>query len=122
MGNLLCGFYVTKDNQFYMTSGQDGQIEKLDWDGTVLGVSGKGPGKGNGQFGEAHYMAMDAKGDIYVADTVNGRVTKSVVSEIRRRILEPLLDFYRGVFSLASNSFKSCRLNFHSKGLAAASQ
>jgi sugar lactone lactonase YvrE len=76
MGNLLCGFYVTKKNEFYMTSGQDGQIEKLDWDGKVLGVSGKGPGKGDGQFGEAHYMAMDTKGDIYVADTVDGRVTK----------------------------------------------
>jgi len=49
--------------------------------------------------------------------------TKSVISEIRRRIFGLLLEFYRGwVFSLASNSFKSCRLNFHSKGLAAASQ
>jgi|SRR5580658_6647055 DNA-binding beta-propeller fold protein YncE len=78
MSNLLCGFYVTKDNEFYMTSGQDGQIEKLDWDGKVLGVAGKGPGKGTGEFGEAHYMAIDRKGDIYVADTENGRVAKLI--------------------------------------------
>lgn len=78
MSNLLCGFYVTKKNEFYMTTGQDGQIEKLDWDGNVLGVAGKGPGKGLGQFGEAHYLAMDHTGNIYVADTQNGRVVKLI--------------------------------------------
>jgi hypothetical protein len=31
-------------------------------------------------------------------------------------------DFYRDVFSLVSKSFRSWRLNFHSKGLAATSQ
>ena len=31
-------------------------------------------------------------------------------------------DFHRGVFSLVSKSFRSWRLNFHSKGLAATSQ
>lgn len=77
--NLVCGFYVSKDKQLYMTSGFDGQIEKLDWnDGRILGIVGGGPGKGLGQFGEAHYMTMDAKGDIYVADTMNNGVQKFV--------------------------------------------
>jgi DNA-binding beta-propeller fold protein YncE len=76
LANLPCGFYVARNNDFWMTSGQDGQIEKLDWDGKVLGWTGKGPGKEVGQFGESHYMAMDSKGDLYVADTVNGSVTK----------------------------------------------
>jgi len=77
--NLVCGFYVSKDKQLYMTSGFDGQIEKLDWnDGRILGIAGGGPGKGLGQFGEAHYMTMDAKGDIYVADTMNNGVQKFV--------------------------------------------
>jgi DNA-binding beta-propeller fold protein YncE len=76
MQSLLCGFYVTKNDEFYMTAGQEGQIEKLDWNGNVLAVTGKGPGSGHGQFGEAHYMAMDSKGDIYICDTVNGRVVK----------------------------------------------
>jgi sugar lactone lactonase YvrE len=76
MANLLCGFYVTKNNELWITTGQDGQLEKVDWDGKVLGVAGKGPGKDVGYFGESHYMAMDSKGDIYVADTEDGRVTK----------------------------------------------
>ena len=76
MANLLCGFYVTKNNELWITTGQDGQLEKVDWDGKVLGIAGKGPGKDVGYFGESHYMAMDSKGDIYVADTEDGRVTK----------------------------------------------
>ncbi len=50
---------------------------KLDLDGKVLGVTGK-QGKALGQFGEAHYIAVSAKGDIYVADTLNWRVQKFV--------------------------------------------
>jgi hypothetical protein len=76
--NLVCGFYVAKGQQLYMTSGWDGQIEKLDWSGRILGITGGGQGKGLGQYGEAHFMAMDARGDIYVADTRNDRVQKLV--------------------------------------------
>ncbi len=76
--NLVCGFYVSKDVQFYMTTGQDGQIEKLDWNGRILAVTGDGPGKALGQYGEAHYMTMDARGDIYVADTQLNHVQKLV--------------------------------------------
>ena len=42
-------------------------------DGKVLGVTGK-VGKSPGQFGEAHFLALTAKLDIYVADTLNWRV------------------------------------------------
>jgi len=74
--NLVCGLFVPKDRQLYLTSGYDGQIEKLDWNGKILGITGGGPGKENGQYGEAHYMTMDGAGNIYVADTVNNRVQK----------------------------------------------
>jgi hypothetical protein len=37
-----------------------------------------GQGKALGQFGEAHYIAVSAKGEIYVADTLNWRVQKFV--------------------------------------------
>jgi sugar lactone lactonase YvrE len=78
MANLVCAFMVTKDNELWMSNGQDGQIEKIDWNGNVLGWSGTGPGDGVGQFGESNFMAMDVKGDIYVGDTVRGRVQKLI--------------------------------------------
>ncbi len=74
----ICAFYVTKDKQLYMTSGTDGQLEKLDWNGKILGITGGGQGKGPDQYGEAHYMTIDAQGDIYVADTGLKRVQKLV--------------------------------------------
>ncbi|MDB5809854.1 MAG: repeat-containing protein [Betaproteobacteria bacterium] len=35
-------------------------------------------GKASGEFGEAHYLAMSASGEIDVADTLNWRVQKYV--------------------------------------------
>jgi len=81
--NLVCGFLITGNNEFWMSSGEDGQIEKLEFDGDVrhfeakiLGVIGTGPGDGVGQFGEAADMVMDWNGAIYIADGVDGRVEK----------------------------------------------
>src|SRR5207247_14446 len=67
---LPCGFFLNRDGQLYLTSGFAGQILKLDWSGKAIAATGQ-PGKGLGEFGEAHYMAMAANGDIYVADTIN---------------------------------------------------
>ena len=50
---------------------------KLDLDGTVRGVTGT-QGKGLNQFGEAHTIAVSARNEIYVADTLNWRVQKYV--------------------------------------------
>ena len=72
MRNLVCALYVDPHN------GQDGQIFKIDWDGNVLGAIGNGPGKGQGQFTESNYMAMDANGNLYTADTGYARVTEMV--------------------------------------------
>ena len=78
MTNLVCSFMVATDGGLWMANGQDGQVEKIDWDGNVLGWTGIGPGNGPGQFGESSYMVMDAKGDIYVSDTSLGRVQKLI--------------------------------------------
>jgi hypothetical protein len=43
----------------------------------VLGSTGS-QGKGPGQFGEAHFLAVSAKGDVFIADTLNWRVQKFV--------------------------------------------
>ena len=37
--------------------------------GKLVAVAGRGYGKAPDQFGEAHFMAMNARGDIYIADT-----------------------------------------------------
>jgi hypothetical protein len=42
----------------------------------VLGAIGNGPGRGEGQFVESNYMAMDAQGNLYSGDTSMGRITK----------------------------------------------
>jgi sugar lactone lactonase YvrE len=72
-----CGLYASSDQQMYMVSGFAGQILKLDPNGKALGADG-GPGKDFGQFGEAHFLTMGPKGEIYVADEVNAVLHKWV--------------------------------------------
>lgn len=67
---LPCGLYISPARDLYLASGFAGQILKLDAHGKPLAATGE-PGKGLGQFGEAHYLAFGPAGDIYVADTVN---------------------------------------------------
>jgi sugar lactone lactonase YvrE len=73
---LPCGFDIG-DQYIYMVNGFAGQVVRLDLNGKVLAATGK-PGKGPGEFGEAHFVAVSPKGDIYVADTVNNAVQKFV--------------------------------------------
>jgi streptogramin lyase len=61
----------------YMVNGFAGQILRMDLDGKVLAAVGK-PGNGVGEFGEAHFVAVSPKGEIYVADSVNRAVQKFV--------------------------------------------
>ena len=49
----------------------------LDLNGKVLAATGK-PGKGPGEFGEAHFIAVSPKDELYVADSVNGALVKFV--------------------------------------------
>jgi DNA-binding beta-propeller fold protein YncE len=73
---LPCGLDIGRQN-IYMVNGFAGQLLKLDLDGKVLAATGK-PGKGLGEFGEAHMIAVSPKGDIWVADSVNATVQKFV--------------------------------------------
>jgi hypothetical protein len=61
----------------YMVSGFAGEILQLDENGRAVGANGQ-PGRGLGEFGEAHYMTMTPNGDIYVADTVRPELHKYV--------------------------------------------
>ena len=72
-----CGLFIGPDQHLWLAHGHAGQVMKLDLDGNVLGVTGR-QGKALGQFGEAHFLAVSAQGDIFVADTLNWRVQKLV--------------------------------------------
>jgi len=63
--------------EIYMVNGFAGQLLRLDLDGKVLAATGK-PGKGLGEFGEAHHVSVSPKGEIFTADTVNSALQKFV--------------------------------------------
>ena len=73
---LPCSFVIGKDAVF-MVNGFAGQVLELDLDGKVLAATGK-PGTGLGEFGEAHFIAVSPKGELLVADSVNGAMQKFV--------------------------------------------
>ncbi len=76
MKQLICGLYIDARNQLWMTTGMDGMVLRLDWDGKILGYIGKS-GFGAYEFGEAHYMTMSADGKtMFVGDTVNNDIKK----------------------------------------------
>jgi DNA-binding beta-propeller fold protein YncE len=73
-----CGLCLMRSGKHLMMAhGHAGKIIKLDLNGNVLGATG-GQGKGPNRYGEAHFLALDRREDIYVADTLNWRVQKLV--------------------------------------------
>jgi streptogramin lyase len=70
---LPCSFDIGKDG-ITMVNGFTGQILKLDLEGKVLSVYGKPM-----EFGEAHNVAVNQKGEIYVGD-----VTKGVLKFVKK--------------------------------------
>ena len=75
MRNLMCAIGFDAKSDLWVSSGQDGQLLKLDRDGKVLGAIGNGAGRGPGQAIETTYMAWDKGGNVYTGDTSVGRVT-----------------------------------------------
>jgi streptogramin lyase len=73
---LPCALVIGPQNIF-MVNGFAGQLLKLDLNGKVLAAVGK-PGKGVGEFGEAHQVTVGPKGDIWVSDTVNSSAQRFV--------------------------------------------
>lgn len=73
---LPCGVDIG-DEFVFMVNGFTGQILKLDLDGNVLAAMGR-PGANPGEFGEAHYIAVSPRGELFVSDTVNRAVQKFV--------------------------------------------
>ena len=61
----------------YMVNGFAGQLLRMDLSGKVLAATGK-PGTALGEFGEAHFLAVSPKDELFVADSVNGALVKFV--------------------------------------------
>lgn len=78
MPNLVCEFFVDRNKNLWMATGQDSQIVKLDWDGRILGAAGEGPGKGAGQFVETNSIVEDVHGNLFLSDTTLTRITEFV--------------------------------------------
>ncbi len=73
---LPCGL-VMSGGDMYMVSGFSGQILRLDAEGHVVAATGRS-GEGVGEFGEAHYIAISPRNEIFVSDPVSGAVEKFV--------------------------------------------
>jgi len=74
-----CGLFMAADGHIWLAHGHCGEIMKLDLDGNVVGViAGAGQGKTLGKYGEAHYIAVSPRDEIFVADTLNWRIQKYV--------------------------------------------
>lgn len=69
------GLGIGRDGFLYVTDGNAGKVYKVDFEGRVLGAIGS-LGKANGQFGEAHWVDLDAERNIYIGDVFNWRVQK----------------------------------------------
>jgi sugar lactone lactonase YvrE len=78
MRNLMCTIAFDPWGDLWVSSGQDGQLLKIDQNGVVLGAVGNGSGTGTGQFIESNYMVWDKQGNLYTGDTSVGRVTEMV--------------------------------------------
>jgi sugar lactone lactonase YvrE len=76
VAGLPCALDIRKD-AIFMVNGFAGQVVKMDLQGNVLAVAGKA-GNGVGEFGEAHFIAVSPKGELFVADSVNRAVQKFV--------------------------------------------
>ena len=75
---LPCSLDIGKQ-YIYMVNGFAGQLLRMDLYGKVLAAVGKPGAAGTwGEFGEAHFIAVSPKGEIYVADSVNRAVQKFV--------------------------------------------
>jgi DNA-binding beta-propeller fold protein YncE len=76
VAGLPCAMEIGRD-YVYMVNGFAGQLVRMDLDGKILAVVGE-KGTGLGEFGEAHFLAVSPKGDIYITDSENHNVQKFV--------------------------------------------
>jgi DNA-binding beta-propeller fold protein YncE len=72
--DMPSGFFTDARGQLWMSTGRDGRVLKMGWDGTVQGYMGE-IGKDLNGIGEGHFLAVskDQK-NIWVADSTQAKV------------------------------------------------
>ena len=84
--NSPAGLIVAKDGSIYVADTENHAIRKVSTDGTVVTIAGNGEhGLEDGKGTEAKFyspsdVAIDSKGNIYVADTLNHAIRKISVN------------------------------------------
>ena len=78
MRNLTCAVYFDLQGDLWVATGNDGQVIKIGRNGNVRGAIGNGRGRGDGQFMETNFMAMDKDGNLYSGDTSIAHITEMV--------------------------------------------
>jgi DNA-binding beta-propeller fold protein YncE len=73
---LPCAFDIGRE-YVYMVNGFAGP-GRADGSGRQGAGGRRPPGKGQGEFGEAHFIAVSPKQELFVADSVNGALVKFV--------------------------------------------
>ncbi len=71
------GLALDRDNALFIADGHNNRILKAGLDGTVKGKISDG-GKAAGKVDFAHHIAVDSRGNVYVAEIKNWRVQKFV--------------------------------------------
>ncbi len=72
------GLYMGSDGLLYMCDGYNNRVLKLDLEGNVLGSFGE-EGRAPGRFAFAHHLTLGKKGELYVAEIQNWRVSKFIL-------------------------------------------
>ncbi len=74
------GFYMSPDDEFYVTDGGRNRLMKMDLQGNVMEWMGHA-GSGPGQFKLPHDVCVTPDGDIFVSEITNHRVQKFTRNE-----------------------------------------
>ena len=68
-----------------MSDGYKNRVLKLDLEGNVLGSYGE-EGRAPGRFAFAHHLTLGKKGELYVAEIQNWRVSKFLFDQLGRAL------------------------------------
>ena len=77
MPTQICGLFFDRQGHLWAATGFDGQVMRINPDGSVAGFAGKA-GTGLGEMSEAHMLAVAPDGAVYVTDTVGRKIEKFV--------------------------------------------
>ena len=76
IGNKFKGIAITKDHDYIIANSEENCIQKLTRDGELFTLTTGVENEGDIDFSKPMGVAIDEKGDIYVADSGNNRICK----------------------------------------------